>query len=301
MLINSVNVLQLAHLKSKFSLQARLSKKVLFSTFFIVSILLFQTTFLSQTISSQEASSQKPQIQTSQSSCPELSDFQPDRIHQDRVKWIPDGDTIHTEKGFKLRLLHINAPELNPTNNSPAEPLAKASLNKLKQLTTNPKIYWIYDKRQRDRYKRELVLLFNQQGLFINYQLVAAGMAQTLVVPPNQKYWQCIQLAEQTAKKASKGIWANIEETIKSPKILDKNSGFQQVQGVIRKIVDSKKYRWLILDNYLWVGIKRKDMQYFKPDTLKYRIGDILRLRGYVYESYGQLRMNLRHPAMLLP
>lgn len=290
-MINSVNVLQLGHLRSKPGLQARLSKKVLFSTFFIASTLLLLTIFLPQTLVAR----------TNQSFCPELTDFQPEQINRGRVKWVPDGDTIHTEKSFKLRLLHINAPELNPTNEKPAEPLAKASLNKLKQLTTDPTIYWIYDKQTRDRYKRELVLLFNQKGQFINYQLVASGLAQTLVVPPNQAYWQCIQYAEKTASKAKKGIWANIEESVKSVKKLNRDNGFQQVQGVVSKIVDSKKYRWLILDHYLWVGIKRKDMQYFKPDNLKYRIGDTLRLRGYVYESYGKLRMNLRHPAMLLP
>jgi len=201
--INSANVLQLAHLKNRPVLQVCLSKKVLFSTFFIASTLLLPL------VSSQAISLQTFYLENHQPRCPELTDFQAEQIHQDMVKWIPDGDTIHTQKGLKLRLLHINAPELNPTNNKSAEPLAKASLNKLKQLTNDPIIYWVYDEQSKDRYKRELVLLFNQQGLFINYQLVAAGLAQTLIVPPNQQYWQCIQQAEQTASKARKGIWAN--------------------------------------------------------------------------------------------
>jgi len=281
-LINSVNVLQPARLKSKLNLQARLSIKVLFSTFFIASILLSQTLF---------AASNQP-------ICPELTDFRPQQIHQGKVKWIPDGDTIHTQKGHKLRLLHINAPELNQTNNKPAEPLAKASLNKLKQLTTDPTIYWIYDK---DRYERELVWVFNQQGVLVNHQLMTSGLAQTLIIPPNYHYWQCFQQAEHRAIAAKAGIWHDFPDSLKSAKKIDQNDGFQRVQGEITKTIDSRKYRWLVLDRHLWVGIKRKDMQYFQPNSLNYKTGDVLRLKGYVYYSYGNLRMNLRHPAMLLP
>ena len=302
-LINSVNVLQLAHLKSKLNLQDSfgtigLLKKVLFSTFFVAS-------FFITSVLTAPTSAFKTDVDVS---CPTLSnfeknesDFNPHQLHKGKIKWLPDGDTIHTQKGQKLRLLHINAPELNPTNSKAAEAYAEASLNKLQQLTgKGSTIYWVYDSLQKDRYKRDLVFVFNQQGQFINYQLIVSGLAQTLIIPPNQMYWKCIQQAEQRAIKAKKGIWADIKKSLKSIKELNKDSGFQLIQGNITKIVNSKKYRWLVLDSHLWVGIKRQDMQYFQAESLNYDIGDKLRLRGYIYESYGKIRVNLRHPAMLL-
>ncbi len=288
-LINSVSVLQLAHLKSKQVLQQQLLKKVLLSTFFIA---LF---------CSDLASALTPSP-TPNDLCPKLTDFADSDLYHGQVQWLPDGDTIHTKKGNKLRLLHINAPEMNPTSDLPPQAYAKASLSKLKQLAAkHSTIYWVYDKKKEDRYKRELAFVFNQQGQFINQQMITAGLAQTLVVPPNQQYWQCITQAEQQAIKAKRGIWSKPEQSMKSTENITKDSGFTIIHGKITKIVDSNKYRWLIVNDRLWVGIKRKDMRYFQPEEIKFNLHDSLTVRGYIYQSYGKLRMNLRHPSMLLP
>ena len=72
------------------------------------------------------------------------------------------------------------------------------------------------------------------------------------------------------------------------------------MKGKITEIINSKKYRWLVLDNLLWVGIKRQDFHYFAEGQLNFKLSDEIILRGYPYQSHGKLRMKLQHPAMLL-
>ena len=232
--------------------------------------------------------------------CPQLSGLNKADIHSATVDWIPDGDTIHTKSGLKLRLLNINTPEINPTSNKPAEPFSKAAQKRLAELIdSSDKFFWIADKRKKDKYKRELAYVFNSEGLFLNAQLVSEGLAHTLVIPPNQAYWRCITESEKKAFKNKQGIWSHAKsKTIKAAQVKP-NQGFQLVSGKITQIIDSKKNRWLVLDKYLWVGIARKDFKNFKAKKLEFKMGEIISLRGYAYKSYDKLRMKLRHPAMV--
>ena len=261
-------------------------RKVLFSAFFITHFSFFFPSYASP---------------VSTIECPELADFEHSQLHSGTVQWIVDGDTLHTQKGRKLRLLNINAPELNSGKKASAELLALESHRKLKTLVPKgSKIYWVHDLESKDSYGRELVYLFSEQGLFVNRQMVLTGLAQTLVVPPNQRYWQCIGAAEQNAKQKKLGLWQQVAKIKINPKNLTTDQKYHWVSGTITKIIDSKKYKWLILDDKLWVGIKRRDFVYFSKATLDFKIGSQLNVRGYVYYSYGQIRLNLRHPAMLL-
>jgi len=234
-------------------------------------------------------------------SCPTLAQLEHSKVQSDTLDWLPDGDTIYTKEDKKLRLLNINTPEINPTSNKPAEPFSRAAKERLIELIGSSKIiYWISDQRKKDKYKRELALVFNSNGVFLNGQLVADGFAHTLLIPPNQKYWQCIVDAEKIARQKNKKIWSVSEFKAKKAKQVKAHQGFQLVSGKITEIKETKKNRWLVLDNYLWVGIARKDFQYFKTSLLNFRVGQIVTLRGYAYHSHKKLRMKLRHPAMLL-
>jgi len=235
------------------------------------------------------------------SSCPQLSQIDPKLIQSGLVKWLPDGDTIHTAKGYKLRLLHINTPEINPTSAKVAEPYARQAKKRLSDLIgSSQKIYWFYDQRKKDRYKRQLAFVFNQQGLLLNAALVAEGLAHTLVILPNQRYWSCINDSQNQARQRSIGIWSNEYFSAEQASKLKVKRGSRLVKGKITKIVITKKYQWLILDGKLWVGIATKNRHYFKKYQAKFKQGQSVTLRGYIYQSYGKLRLKLSHPAMLL-
>ena len=297
-------------------------KKVLLSTFFIifsfVAVLTVKHANSLQPQSQPEHQSQ-PQLQSKLlqqpqaplasssnqhnvvSQCPSIEDITTTKQRKSHVSWVVDGDTLHTKEGEKIRLLNINAPELNIGKKRAAESYAIEAKNKLNELLPKGSQFtWFYDVQYKDSYKRDLALIFNQQGEFVNQQLVQSGLAQVLIVPPNQRYWQCLVNAEMLAQKQHKRIWKQNSSFAISAKELNKQKGFQLVSGSISKIVNSKKYRWLVLDKRLWVGIKKKDFKFFSNQQLKFKEGQKINIRGYLYRSYGQVRMNLRHPAMLI-
>ncbi|MBV1908606.1 MAG: thermonuclease family protein [Kangiellaceae bacterium] len=260
-------------------------KKVLFSTFFIASPLYGDSN----------------QFDNSSSHCPNLSTSSLSSIQTDTVRWVVDGDTIHTAGGKKLRLLHINAPEVNPKTSLPAEPYAKQSKQMLSSIfPKGSRIHWTTDDKQYDSYSRVLAFIFDNKGSFINQKILQSGMAQLLVIPPNQQYWRCLKDAELAAIKNTRGIWHSPLQIEASIENLTDKKGYHSFTGSITSIVNSRKYRWAILNNALWVGIKRKDFRFFEKKELDFVVGDRLSLRGYVYFSHGEYRVNLRHPAMYL-
>jgi len=273
-----------------------LIRKVLLSAFFIACIL-FTTTIQAQS----EQDKEVPSL-INENSCPIFSEKNHSKINQDKIKWIVDGDTIHTQNGYKLRLLHINAPEINHKNQTLSENFSSESSNYLSQLfKKDATVFWTYDKKQKDRYKRDLVFIFNSDGLFINAEMIKVGLAQTSITPPNLMYWRCIYQAEKKAIASKNNIWSSENQLIKSARLLNKNSRFQAVRGTITKVLTDKTYRWYVLDNHLWVGVKTKDLKHSPDSIYDYKVGMEMSINGYVFEYYKKLRMSLRHPAMLLP
>lgn len=273
-----------------------LIKKALLSAFFIVCILFTRNTTAQTNLLTSTVEQNKNVI------CPKLSDFDETLIYQDKIGLIVDGDTIYTKNGNKLKLIHINAPEINHKDNALSEGYSIQSRDRLAQLFKNDStIFWVYDKKHKDRYKRDLVLAFDSQGLFINLEMVKSGLAQLLVNPPNHQYWQCLYSAEKKAIQDKNNIWNDENNLIISPQLLNKNSRFKTVQGVVTKILTDKTYRWIVLDDHLWVGIKSKDLKYFSKDIFDYKVGSKMQVSGYVFEYYNKLRMSLKHPSMILP
>ena len=279
-LTDSVSVSVPVHLRSK-PLLKRILKKAPISAFFIGFIFSWQA-------------------QSKTNHCPQLNDIAPNQLTTATVKWVVDGDTLHTEQGEKLRLLHINAPEINPKSTKPAEPYALDAKAKLRQLAGKGRtIYWLSDSRAQDKYGRTLALVFNDKQQFVNAELIAAGLAHTLVLPPNDKYWQCIKTAEIQAAKATAGIWSDKLTAFITPSQAKPKQGFQLIRGQISQIKDSRRYRWLILQQNLWVGIPRQRLDYFNLQAIQFKVGEQLAVRGYVYHSHGKKRLKLNHPAML--
>ncbi|MET1256666.1 thermonuclease family protein [Aliikangiella maris] len=284
-------------------MQCQFSKKTRSSVFFIVCVL--PLCFV---------------LAKAQELCPSFATLKPS-LQTDTVRWIPDGDTIHTHSGHKLRLLHINAPEINPRSTKPAEPLAKSAQHHLHQLVKpGQPIYWLPDVRSQDKYGRTLALAFNEKGQFINSAMLTSGFAQLLVIPPNIMFVDCLQQAEQTARNKKAGLWQNNQFQPIAAKNLQYSSGFHQIQGTITEIRLTRSEFHFHLDHTLWVIISKKDQPYFSPSSQKVKsmttksatfqsetvslkqlqVGKKIILRGYVYLNKGLRKIKLRHPAMII-
>jgi micrococcal nuclease len=136
-----------------------------------------------------------------------------------RVTWIYDGDTIRVERLGKVRLLGIDAPELEASARDsyylqrgldrPAlRRIAREALNfnlhhlKGKQVILKP------DHPRRDDYGRVLACVHLPDGRMINLMLIENGLAAVYRRYRFESKERFLQ-AEQQARREKRGLWRN--------------------------------------------------------------------------------------------
>lgn len=117
--------------------------------------------------------------------------------------WIDDG----TEKGQKIRLIGIDAPESRKTRNKQIQKFGKESKEFAVKLLLNKKVRLEYDVRRYDQYRRTLAYAYLTDGTFVNAMMIKEGYAQTMTVPPNVKYAEKLAQLQQQARSGGKGLW----------------------------------------------------------------------------------------------
>lgn len=104
-----------------------------------------------------------------------------------RIKTIYDGDTVVLEDGQKICLLGINTPEISHRGNQ-ADAGGNEAKSWLIAKLKDGKVRLETDVEKTDSYGRTLGHLFTENNEHINVLLVAAGLAQASIWPPNLKY-----------------------------------------------------------------------------------------------------------------
>jgi len=136
------------------------------------------------------------------------------------VSKVIDGDTIELSNGEKIRLLGINAPEIN-------EPLGEEAKEFLSEMVEGKKVYLEKDLRLRDEFGRLLAFIFVGDKN-INLELVRSGLAHTFEINKISKYIKELREAEYLAMKNQLGIWK--KSNITCIKLVDlKISGEEKV------------------------------------------------------------------------
>jgi len=117
--------------------------------------------------------------------------------------WVDDG----SEKGMKIRLIGIDAPEPRNTGTRPKGFFGAESTSYLQNLLKGKKVRLEYDVARYDRYRRTLAYAFLEDGTFINAELVRNGYATVMTMPPNVKYAETFNKLASKARKQKKGLW----------------------------------------------------------------------------------------------
>ncbi|MFH1326053.1 MAG: lamin tail domain-containing protein [Candidatus Falkowbacteria bacterium] len=121
------------------------------------------------------------------------------------VTKVIDGDTIELETGEKIRYIGIDTPETkHPTKG--IECFGQEAYEQNKQLVLNKKVRLEKDVTDKDSYKRLLRYVY-VDDLFINKELVAQGYAYSYPYPPDTKYQNEFNDAEENAKNNKSGLW----------------------------------------------------------------------------------------------
>jgi len=133
----------------------------------------------------------------------------PDPIYatlEARCTRIVDGDTLKLRGGETVRLLGIDTPELG-------EPYADEAKWYLYDLVAHKTLFLEFDRQLRDVYNRLLAHVYveTEAGwVLVNAELVRAGLARLLFIPPNARYYDYFETALADSKLQRRGMWGTI-------------------------------------------------------------------------------------------
>ncbi|MDI6852337.1 MAG: thermonuclease family protein [Deltaproteobacteria bacterium] len=119
---------------------------------------------------------------------------------------VGDGDTVIIAGGRKVRLLGIDAPELEKEGR-PADFLAHKAKAELARLINGQRLRLEYDELRYDQYGRLLAYLFLPDGSLVNAEMVRQGLAKVYIFPPNTRYQDRLLAAQREALEARRGLW----------------------------------------------------------------------------------------------
>ncbi|NIP39097.1 MAG: thermonuclease family protein [Candidatus Dadabacteria bacterium] len=225
---------------------------------------------------------------------------------------VIDGDTVILDDGSEtfLRYIGINSPEIL-THESPGEPFSIEAKEFNEKLLGAKRVTLEFDREQYDHYGRMLAYVY-ADGIFINEQLVRNGLATTLKVKPNTKYYDRISAAEQEAKKNKRGIWSdragfnypkeNREFFIK-PQSAERYLGKRVVtKGKVTDVRKSEKVIVLKLDEDLDIVIFAngwKNFSHFGINPETDFVGFAVEVIGRVKKYKGRPQIVVSHPITL--
>lgn len=127
------------------------------------------------------------------------------------VTKIVDGDTFWadngTEKGIKIRLIGVDAPESRKTFKKEIGYFGKEAKEYLNIMLTGKRVKLEFDVTKTDQYGRTLAYVYLEDGTFVNAELVKQGYAMVMTIPPNVKYADLFLKLQQEARENNRGLW----------------------------------------------------------------------------------------------
>lgn len=120
------------------------------------------------------------------------------------VKAVLDGDSFEVTDATRIRLIGIDAPDVETRACFSAE--STAQLQAL--LPPGSIVRVVYDADRTDRLDRTLAYVYRlDDGLFVNVALARDGFARQLTTPPNTARAEEIKVAVDEAVAQRRGIW----------------------------------------------------------------------------------------------
>ncbi len=123
-----------------------------------------------------------------------------------RVIQVIDGDTLVLASGKAVRLLGIDAPEME-REGRPAEFLAHQAKAYLAQLVEGKEVRLEYGPLRYDQYGRLLAHVFLADNTLAEAALLRQGLARVYFHPPNLGHREVLLAAQTEAMDARRGLW----------------------------------------------------------------------------------------------
>ncbi|MBF0532734.1 MAG: thermonuclease family protein [Candidatus Omnitrophica bacterium] len=122
------------------------------------------------------------------------------------VKYVVDGDTVILEDGEHIRLIGINAPEVESPYHPQDECYGPEARAYLRQWITGEKVRLENGPEYYDKYKRRLAYIYLPDGTMINREMIRFGYAEATAVFQHPYREEFLRL-EQSIKAKKVGVW----------------------------------------------------------------------------------------------
>ena len=137
---------------------------------------------------------------------------------QATVRRVVDGDTIELSDGRLVRYIGVDSPEVRRRVGGQwivaPEPMGREATVFNRGLVEGRTVRLEYDVQTHDRFGRLLAYVYvhstdgrSATEQMVNAELLRAGMAQPLTIPPNVKYVERFRALAQEAREAHRGLW----------------------------------------------------------------------------------------------
>jgi micrococcal nuclease len=127
-----------------------------------------------------------------------------------RVVRVVDGDTVKVSIGRRadtVRYIGMDTPETHKPG-TPVQCFGRAASAFNARLVAGRRVRLRFDVERRDRYGRLLAYVYRlPDGLFVNAELVRAGYARQLTIPPNVAHAALFARLVRAARRAQRGLW----------------------------------------------------------------------------------------------
>jgi micrococcal nuclease len=139
------------------------------------------------------------------------------------VRSVVDGDTIVLETGERVRLIGIDTPEVHESeklhrdarkqkkNPREIQEMGRKSWEYVKSLLSGQRVRLEFDAVKKDKYNRLLAYVYLKDGTFVNAEIVKAGYASLMNIPPNVKHAETFRALYRDAREHNRGLWNSVE------------------------------------------------------------------------------------------
>jgi len=124
------------------------------------------------------------------------------------VQKAVDGDTLRLQDGRSVRLVGIDAPEIDHENGN-HQPMALEAWRFVCKLTNGKRIRLEKDQSDHDSYGRILAYAFDSNGQMLNQIIIANGLAHVLYLQPDVKAHEALLITQRQAMTNKQGKWQN--------------------------------------------------------------------------------------------
>ena len=155
-----------------------------------------------------------------------------------RVSAVVDGETLELADGRGLRLMGIIVP-MPPLDAEPGRrwPLAERASAALRELALGRTVRLVFEGPRSDRYGRLLAQVYRDDGLWLEGELIARGLARVLTHKDARALAAEMLAREREAREHRRGLWATRAFRVLAPEEARRHlDSFELVEGKIESV-----------------------------------------------------------------